>query len=67
MGRKAKYTKEIKIKVVNEYIKGIKSIGDIAYELGISEKTVRNRNGYYKAFYAEGSKELNIKIEISKT
>ena len=35
MGRKAKYTKEIKIKVVNEYIKGIKSIGDIAYELGI--------------------------------
>lgn len=31
------------------------------------EKTVRNRNGYYKAFYAEGSKELNIKIEISKT
>ena len=30
------------------------------------DKTVRNRNGYYKAFYAEGNEELNVKIEIVK-
>ena len=41
MGRKAKYTKETKIKVVHEYIKGIKSLGDIAYELGCCKETVR--------------------------
>lgn len=48
MGRKAKYTKEIKIKVVNEYIKGIKSIGDIAYELGCCKETVRGWVLMYK-------------------
>ena len=29
-------------------------------------KTVRNRNGHYKAFYAEGKDTLRIKIEIYK-
>ncbi len=29
-----------------------------------SGKTARNRNGYYKLFYAEGEKDLKIKIEI---
>lgn len=29
-------------------------------------KTVRNRNGYYKAFNAQGQESLNIKIEITK-
>lgn len=29
-------------------------------------KTVRNRNGYYSAFYAEGKDTLEIKIDISQ-
>ena len=58
MGRKAKYTKETKIKVVNEYIKGIKSIGDIAYELGCCKETVR---GWVMMFKECGEEVFNDK------
>lgn len=48
MGRKNKYSKELKLKVVNEYIKGMKSLGNIAYELGCCKETVRGWVMMYK-------------------
>ena len=58
MGRKAKYTKETKIKVVHEYIKGIKSLGNIAYELGCCKETVR---GWVMMFKECGEEVFNDK------
>ena len=48
MGRRNKYSKELKLKVVHEYIKGIKSLGNIAYELGCCKETVRGWIMMYK-------------------
>ena len=53
MGRKNKYSKEIKIKVVKEYIKGIKSLGNIAYDLGCHKETVRGWVMMYKEYGAD--------------
>lgn len=53
MGRKNKYSKEIKIKVINEYIQGFKSIGNIAYDLGCNEKAVRDWIMMYKEYGAD--------------
>lgn len=53
MGRKNKYSKEIKIKVINEYIKGFKSIKNIAYDLGCSIKAVRDWIKMYNKYGAD--------------
>ena len=37
MGRKNKYSKETKIKVINEYITGIKSLSDISKNIECSD------------------------------
>ena len=58
MGRINKYSKGLKLKVVNEYIKGIKSLGDIAYELGCCKETVR---GWVMMFKACGEEVFNDK------
>ena len=58
MGRKNKYSKELKLKVVNEYIKGIKSLGNIAYELGCCKETVR---GWVMMFKECGEEVFNDK------
>lgn len=41
MGRKNKYTKETKIKVINEYIEGRKSFTDICNDLNCGKTTLR--------------------------
>lgn len=50
MGRKTKYTKETKINVVNEYLKGSKSIRDICDELGCAKEIVRRWILMYKEY-----------------
>ena len=52
MGRKNKYSKEIKIKAVKEYIKGIKSLVEIAYDLGCHKEAVRGWVMMYKVYGA---------------
>lgn len=58
MGRINKYSKELKLKVVHEYIKGIKSLGNIAYELGCCKETVR---GWVMVFKECGEEVFNDK------
>ena len=58
MGRINKYSKELKLKVVHEYIKGIKSLGNIAYELGCCKETVR---GWVMMFKECGEEVFNDK------
>ena len=53
MGRKNKYSKETKIKVINEYITGIKSLSDISKNIECSEKSVRNWVMMYKEYGAD--------------
>ena len=50
MGRKNKYSKEIKTKAVEEYIKGIKSINEIAQKLGCGIKSIRVWVMMYKKY-----------------
>ena len=48
MGRKNKYTKDIKVKAINEYLKGEKSIREICNELECSEGVLRRWIILYK-------------------
>src|SRR5574344_743010 len=41
MGRKNKYTKEVKLKAINDYIQGKKTAREIAYNLSCSVKCMR--------------------------
>ena len=61
MGRINKYSKELKLKVVHEYIKGIKSLGNIAYELGCCKETVR---GWVMMFKECGEEVFNDKPSL---
>ena len=48
MGRKNKYTKDIKVKAIKEYLKGEKSIREICNELECSESVLRRWIILYK-------------------
>ncbi len=37
MGRKTKFSKEVKLKAINEYNSGMKSFGQIANDLGCNK------------------------------
>ncbi|MBN1061393.1 transposase [Clostridium botulinum] len=54
MGRKSKVLSEIKLKVVEEYITGVKSMTQIAYELQISYSTIQDWVTKYKIFGVPG-------------
>lgn len=55
MGRKSKVSSEIKVKVVQEYLSGLKTRSQIAYELDINYSTIQEWVRKYKLF---GIKEL---------
>ena len=48
MGRKNKYTKDIKVKVIKEYLAGKKSIREISNELDCSKNVLRRWIVLYK-------------------
>ena len=54
MGRKAKVLPEIKIKVVEEYLAGERSVKQISYNLQVSCYSVEEWIRKYKAFGSEG-------------
>ena len=41
MGRKSKVSSEIKVKVVEEYLAGLKTMSQITYELDINYSTIQ--------------------------
>jgi len=49
MGRKAKFSKEIKLKAINDYKSGHKSMINIAFDLGCNESTVRTWINLYNS------------------
>lgn len=55
MGRKSKVSSEIKVKVVQEYLDGLKTMSQITYELDINYSTIQEWVRKYKLF---GIKEL---------
>lgn len=55
MGRKSKVSSEIKVKVVEEYLAGLKTMSQITYELDINYSTIQEWVRKYKQF---GIKEL---------
>lgn len=54
MGRKSKVLSEIKVKVVKEYLTGVKSMTQIAYELKINYSTVQDWVTKYEIFGVTG-------------
>lgn len=56
MGRKLKVLPEIKIKVVEEYLAGKRSVKQTAYELSVSEFSVEEWIGKYKHSEVDGLK-----------
>lgn len=58
MGRKAKYSKEDKLKAVKEYKDGIKSLGQLGNELGCDWTAIRN---WLRNYDALGEKAFNDK------
>lgn len=53
MGRKNKYSKEVKLQVINDYINGIKSVIQIANELNCDKSSVRK---WIRGYRSNGDK-----------
>ena len=66
MGRKNKYTKDIKVKSIKEYLKGEKSIREICNELECSEGVVRRWVILYKELDRKFLKKKFIILIIQK-
>lgn len=58
MGRKPKFSKEVKIKACERYRKGLGSFGSIAKEVGCTEWVMRN---WYYTYRAYGSEAFNTR------
>ena len=64
MGRKNKYTKEIKLKAILDYEKGIKSIIQLCDELDCSHMSIR---AWIRGYRAQGDDFFNNKTNRSST
>jgi transposase-like protein len=58
MGRKAKYSKEVKLKAIEEYNNGFKSYAQLGNELGCCATTVEN---WVRNYHAIGEKAFDDK------
>ncbi|WP_252243202.1 MULTISPECIES: transposase [unclassified Clostridium] len=54
MGRKSKVSSEVKFKVVQEYLEGLKTMSQITYELDINYSTIQEWVRKYKQFGIKG-------------
>lgn len=63
MGRKSKVSSEIKVKVVQEYLAGLKTMSQITYELDINYSTIQEWVRKYKLFGIKGllTERINTK------
>lgn len=63
MGRKSKVSSEIKVKVVEEYLAGLKTMSQITYELDINYSTIQEWVRKYKQFGIKGllTERINTK------
>lgn len=63
MGRKSKVSSEIKVKVVQEYLAGLKTMSQITYELYINYSTIQEWVRKYKLFGIKGllTERINTK------
>ena len=69
MGRKAKYTFELKLKAAQDYLSGKKSASDIAFELGMGkygDNRIRQWASLYKANGQEALKPKERNSSYSK-
>ena len=69
MGRKAKYTFELKLKAAQDYLSGKKSAADIAFELGMGkygDNRIRQWASLYKANGQEALKPKERNSSYSK-
>jgi transposase len=63
LGRKSKASSEIKVKVVQEYLAGLKTMSQITYELDINYSTIQEWVRKYKLFGINGllTERINTK------
>jgi transposase len=63
LGRKSKVSSEIKVKVVQEYLAGLKTMSQITYELDINYSTIQEWVRKYKLFGIKGllTERINTK------
>lgn len=63
MGRKSKVSSEIKVKVVQEYLAGLKTMSQITYELDINYSIIQEWVRKYKLFGIKGlfTERINTK------
>lgn len=54
MSRKSKVSSEVKVKVVQEYLAGLKTMSQITYELNINYSTIQEWVRKYKLFEIKG-------------
>ncbi len=66
MGRKTKFSKEVKLKAINEYNSGMKSFGQIANDLGCNKKTVMSWVRNYDSIGESAFDSNSIKKSNSK-
>ena len=64
MGRKHKYTKEVKLKAILDYEKGVKSIIQLSNELDCSNMSIR---AWIRGYRAQGDDFFNNKKNRSYT
>lgn len=64
MGRKHKYTKEVKLKAILDYEKGVKSIIQLSNELDCSKMSIR---AWIRGYRAQGDDFFNNKTNRSYT
>lgn len=63
LGRKSKVSSEIKVKVVEEYLAGLKTMSQITYELDINYSTIEEWGRKYRQFRIKGllTERINTK------